>query len=281
MGDIYLHVDGAQTGPYPPVQVRQMLSQGKIANETLAWHEGLSEWKPVGTVLAAFPAPVAAAAPPVAAAAFGPPPTPKKAMSGCSMAAVIVGSLVVLLFILPCLAGIALGPITNGIKKAKESASMQTTRAIALAMYQYATDHQGAYPDGKTSTEVFQKLIDGKYITNPVVFYVAMPGKTRATSPTLTAANVSYDVTSGVTADSPDSLPIVFCTGYTVSYSASSSAVPDSATSSPFPGTGGGLAVACKNNNARFIQAGADGTVTGFMPDDFNAGTKTYRQLRP
>jgi hypothetical protein len=276
MGDIYLHIDGAQTGPYPPAQVRQLLAQGKISNETLAWHEGLSEWKPVATVLAAFPA-----AETPAPAAFGPPPTSKKGLSGCSMAAIIVGSLFVLLFILPCLAGVFLGPINNGIKKAKESASMQTSRAIALAMFQYATDHQGAYPDGKTSTEVFQKLIDGKYISDPGMLYLAMPGKTRATSPTLTAANVSYDVTSGVAADSPDSLPIVFCTGYTVSYTAGASAVPDSATSSPFPGVGGGMAVGCKNNNARFINDSTDGTVPGFIAADFNAGTKTFRQLRP
>jgi type II secretory pathway pseudopilin PulG len=277
MNDLYLHVDGANTGPYPPAQVRQLLAQGKISGETLAWHEGMSEWKAVATVLAAFPV---AETP----AAFGPPPTPNKAMSGGALTAIIVGAVIVLLFIIPCLAGVALGPITLGIKKAKESASMQTTRALALAMYSYALDHNGTYPDGKTSTEVFQKLLDGKYITDPGLFYLAMPGKVRATSTTLTAANVSYDVTSGITSDSPDSLPVVFCTGYGVSYLAGANADPDSAASSPFPGTGaagGGMAVACKNNNARFITAGVDGTIVGFIAPDFNPGPKMYRQLKP
>ena len=283
MSDIYLHVDGAQTGPYQPAQVRQLLAENKIAGETLAWREGLSEWAPVATVLAAFP--VAGVPPAAPVPSVTPVPSAKKGMSGCMITAIILGCLAAAgLVILPCLAGIALGPITMGIKAAKGSASMQTTRAIALAMYQYEIDHQGAYPDGSTSTEVFQKLVDGKYITNPGIFYIVMPGKVRATSTTLTAQNVCYDVTSGITADSPDSLPVVFCTGYTVSYNAGASAVPDSATSIPFTGPGtafGGIAVAYKSNNAYFKRAGADGTVTGFIPADFNPGTKTYRQLRP
>jgi len=275
MSDIYLHVDGAQTGPYQPDQVRQLLAEGKISAETLAWHQGLSEWAPVATVLVAFPA---AGAP----VAFGPPPSAKKQTSGILQAVIIVGVVFIAIFVFSCLAGIVVGPITAGIKQAHESMSMQACRTIGVAMFTYAAAHNGAYPDGATSTEVFQKLLDGKYITDPGLFYLAMPGKTKATSPTLTSANVSYDVTSGVTADSPDAVPVVFCTGYTVVYIGGVSASPDPAASTPFPGKlSPGIAVAYKNNGAQFLKAEPDGTVPNFIPAGFDPGTKTYRQLRP
>jgi type II secretory pathway pseudopilin PulG len=283
VSDIFLHIDGQQSGPYPPAQVRQFLAEKRISAETLAWHEGLSAWAPVGTVLAAFPP--ASVPPPVM-----PPPAPamppipaKKKMSGCLLAFLIaIGALIVAIPVLSCLAGLALGPITVGIKKAKESASMQTSRAIALAMFQYADDHNGAYPDGKTSTEVFQKLLDGKYISDPGLFYLEMPGKTKATSSTLTAENVSYDVTWGVTSSSSGSTPLVFCTGYIVTYTAGASAARDSTSPTPFPGPDrllAGLAVAYKDNNARFLQG--DETVPNFVPPDFDAGTVTHHQLKP
>jgi len=273
MPDIYLHVEGQQTGPYQPAQLRQLVAEGKISAETPAWYDGLAAWSTVSAILAAFPA---AGSPP----SYPPPPPPqapaKKGMNGCLLAAIIVGAVFGGIFVLSCLAGIALGPITNGIKKAKESMSMQQARAIELAMFCYANDNNGAYPDGKTSTEVFQKLIDGKYISDPGIFYVAMPGKTKATSNTLTADNVCYDVTSGVTADSPDDLPVVFSTGYDVTYAAGASATQDRALT-PFPGIG----VAYKSNSARFIQAGPDRAVPGFIPANFDPGNKTYQQLRP
>jgi hypothetical protein len=287
MGDIFLHLEGKQAGPYSLAQVRQYLAEGRISGETLAWHPGLSEWEPVANVLVVSPVSGVAPVPP-APRVFGPSAqasaTAKKEMNGCLLAAIIGGVALASLFVLSCLAGIALGPINAGIKIAKENASMQTSRAIGLAMYQYAADHNGAYPDGKTSTEVFQKLLDGKYISDAGLFYLAMPGKTKAASSTLTAENVSYDVTSGVTASSSDAVPVVFCTGYTFTYAAGASAARDPASSTPFPGPGKrftGLAVTYKNNNARFIQADDDGTVPYFIPAGFDAGTATYRQLKP
>ena len=278
MRDIYLHAAGQQTGPYQPDQLRQMVAEGKVTAGTIAWYQGLSEWTSVDNVLASLSTD---GVPPIPSTPAKSPPA-KKGMNGCLLAAIIGVCALLALFVFSCLAGIALGPITTGIKKAKENISLQTSRAIALAMFQYANDNQGAYPDGKTSTEVFQKLIDGNYVSDPAIFYIAgMPDKIRPSSKTLTAANVCYDVTSGVTSDSPDSVPVVFCTGYTITYSPGASAQPDATTSAPFPGLGGGMTVAYKNNAARFINASADGTVPAFIPADFSPGTKTYQQLRP
>ena len=279
MPEIYLYLEGRQNGPYQIVQIRQLISEGKISAETPAWYQGLTEWSTVAKALAAFPA---EEVPPVF---IPPPPTPplpplpvKKGINGCLLAAIIVGVAGFIgIFVLSCLAGIALGPITKGIEKARESMAMQQARSIELAMFSYAKDHQGAYPEGKSSTEIFQKLLDEKYISNPGVFYISMPGKTRATSDTLAADNVCYDITSGAGPDSPNDLPLVFSTGYTVTYTAGSSATRDPGAQIPFPGMG----IAYKDNRARFIPSGPDGTIPNFISHDFDPGTMTYQQLRP
>jgi hypothetical protein len=167
-------------------------------------------------------------------------------------------------------------------------------------MFQYANDNN-AYPDGKSSTEVFQKLVDGNYISDPAILYVAMPGKTRGgAGAQLKPENVGYDVTSGIQTNSPDGLPIVFLTGFRIDYRPGGAAV---SLVRPFPGiqqrpegwlqsvTGGpvdpipGLPVAYKNNNAFFHdgQIGADGmgVVTNAVPADFDAHGQIYRQLTP
>jgi len=286
MPDIYLHIDGQQTGPYQLDQVRQMLAEGKVSAQTMAWYQGLNEWVMLAKVLATF-------RPEGTPPAFAPPPPPppppsqpvpaKKGMNGCLLAALIVGAVAFVgLFVVSCLAGIALGPITKGIEKAKENMAMQRTRQIGIAMVTYANDHNGAYPGGNTSTEVFQKLLDGKYITDPSVFYLAMTGKTKPASDKLTAENVCFDVTSGVTSDSSGDLPVVFSTGYTVTYSPGAGATRDPGVQLPFPG----IVVAFKSNRAQWMgspnyRVGPDGSIDQFIPATFDPGAKIYQQLKP
>ncbi len=87
---------------------------------------------------------------------------------------------------------------------------MQQGRQIGQMMFSYATDNVqngNAYPDGNSSTEVFQKLLDGGYATDPTLFYVPMPGKVEPVKgQKLKPENVSWDVTSGVSSNSPDGL---------------------------------------------------------------------------
>jgi len=275
MADIFLHIDGEQKGPYSPEQVREMLAAGEITPDTLAWHAGLSEWRSVAALLAPPPPPAGALPPP-------PPTAAQKGLSGWVIALIVCGCLLVLC--LPCCCGVALGPITVGIKKAKETASIQQARAISLAMSAYATDHNGNYPDGKTSTEVFQKLLDEKYVTDPAIFYVEMPGKTKATSGPITSQNVSFDVTSGVNSSSSDAVPVVFLTGYIVTYTPGASAVRDSSSATPFGGTDtrtSGIAVAFKDNSARFHNSLRDESINEFIPPEFDASGHTYTQLKP
>jgi hypothetical protein len=87
-------------------------------------------------------------------------------------------------------------------------------RIIANALNAYA-EKNGKYPDGKSSTEVFQELLDGKFISDPSVFYVPFPGKMQAIpGQALKPENVSWYITS-CPVQGPDdfaTFPLVFIT---------------------------------------------------------------------
>jgi len=198
-------------------------------------------------------------------------------MNGCLLAAIIAAVAGFIGFvIISMLTAIALPSMTKAMAMAKQTAATQQARAISLMMLQYSIDNN-AYPEGKTSTEVFQKLLDGKYATDPAIFYFRMAGKTKPTSSKLTPENVCFDVTSGAEPGSQDDVPLVFSTGYTLSYTAGASASPVAGTVFPFKG----LAVCYKSNSAKFLKADSDGTVPGVLPANFDPGTKTYTQLTP
>lgn len=48
----YLHISGAQRGPYTFRHVDHLLNSGLIAAETLYWREGLEQWEPVTNLVA-------------------------------------------------------------------------------------------------------------------------------------------------------------------------------------------------------------------------------------
>jgi hypothetical protein len=48
----YLHISGAQRGPYTIPQIDHLLHSGLIAEETLYWREGLEQWQPVTSLVA-------------------------------------------------------------------------------------------------------------------------------------------------------------------------------------------------------------------------------------
>jgi len=104
-----------------------------------------------------------------------------------------------------------------------------------------------------------------------------MDGKTKPTSSKLTPENVCFDVTTGATADSPDSLPLVYSTGYVISFTAGDNALPIDRNKVPWSGIG----VFTKGNQANFLQADETGTVANLMPTGFNSGKNAYQQVTP
>jgi prepilin-type N-terminal cleavage/methylation domain-containing protein len=201
--------------------------------------------------------------------------------------------LLVVIGIIAILAGVALGPITNGIKKAKQSGGMQTAHVIGLSMYSYANDNSQIYPDssGTGAGGVAQALLAGGYVSDPSIFYISggaaskWTGTTAAAATGIGATNVSFDFAgsgTGVTGSGWSSvnysfMPIMWSTtvgtgstpvnvtGGNVANTAIT-AVP--AATTPFQTAG--LAVFYINNSAKFVN-GANGTVT-LVPAASNGG---------
>jgi len=178
---------------------------------------------------------------------------------------------------------------------------MQNARSIGLCMFQYAVDNDGKYPEGNSSTEVFQKLIDGKYIDDPSFFYLPLPGKIKASlGQRLKPENVCWDITCCLDSITPEQIPVVFMTGYKIDY------VSGSATLlvKPYPKSeeplwrewlrGGpertitrspGIPVCYKSNSAKYIKLdtspNAKGIIPHFIDPSFSPNANIYRQLTP
>ena len=168
----------------------------------------------------------------------------------------------------------------TGLKQTQQDAWILQIHQIGLALFAYSNDNNQNFPDGKSSTEVFQKLLDGNYITDPGVFFVPLPGKTKALpGQRLKPENVSFDVTCCVDADVSDVLPLIFITGYKVTYAPGGSAVPRV---KPYPS---GIVAYYKGTSSKFIIPGsspdANGSIANFVPVDFDPKGKTYHQLTP
>lgn len=174
--------------------------------------------------------------------------------------------------------------------QARQNQATLQSRTIGTELWQYAQDHAGKYPEGKSSTEIFQKLLDEKYVSDPTLFYYPLPGKVKPETSTLQPDNVSWDVTCCVDSTSPDNLPVVFLTGCKITYQAGAKAV---LLQQPIPRSWSDwwhntpqpihfVAVCSKSMSATSLRnPDADGSFPNFIPADFDAKGKTYRQLTP
>jgi hypothetical protein len=179
---------------------------------------------------------------------------------------------------------------------------MSQSREIGEAVFNYGARNRTnlyhfGFPAGASSTEVFQKLLDDHDVTDPTIFYVAMLGKVRPVpGRKLRPENVSFDLTVSVDSQDTDDLPLVFLTGYRVTYMPGAAAVP---LIKPLPRFGverprwwllggetvqwqgeNGQAVYYKGDKATWLHAQGD-SVPNFVPASFDANGKTYQQLTP
>jgi hypothetical protein len=189
---------------------------------------------------------------------------------------IVVGLILIFLgvvLVLPMMRGRLLSPHSDPVN--------QTVRTIGVAMYAYAMDHNGAYPTGKSSTEVFQKLVDEGYVTEPAMFCcdeLKMPGKSKATSGKLKPENVCWDVTIPLDAAPSDDVPVVFSSGYRINYVPGGDATP--ILSAPKPRYDG-VSVCYHSNSASWQEGQPDGIVPNFISPDFKPDGKKYVQLTP
>lgn len=47
---VYLAIDGESTGPYSESELREKIEDGSLDRSTLAWTQGMDEWKPAGNI---------------------------------------------------------------------------------------------------------------------------------------------------------------------------------------------------------------------------------------
>jgi prepilin-type N-terminal cleavage/methylation domain-containing protein len=194
--------------------------------------------------------------------------------------------LLVVIGIIAILAGVALGPITNGIKQAQHNTAMQTGRQIGQMCFSYSTDNTangGAYPADSTGLAIAQDLINSNYATDPGVFGVAQQaGYTKATSSgttsTLVQKSVSWsfttlttNTTGGINSSTSDLMPLVFFNnGFGTAIASTLQATPSTqinenyTTGAPFGSDG--AAIFYKGNNAVYVKAGTGGAPAGYVP---------------
>ena len=206
----------------------------------------------------------------------------------------------------------SLGPIAPGNKYTWAGAQMGRAHEIGYLMLCYAANHNGKFPDGNSSTEVFQKLLDagGSYgypDVDSTIFYVPLSGKIRPVAgQKLKPENVCWDVTFCMDSSSSDLLPLVFLTGYKVTYVPGGTAVPIIKPYPPYtriwshgwngaadPAENPGIAVCYKGNKTTFRQLyfsqntdgsytkNPDAVIPNFISSDFDAKGHTYCQLTP
>lgn len=202
--------------------------------------------------------------------------------------------LLVLLGILALLAAVSFGPISAHFEQSRINASVEKARNLNILLSQYATDNNEVYPVGLgtsapgTSEGIARNLLDAKYAQDVGEF--ALRGATKYSGTAedysdFTAANISWDFTSGVnaltgiTTSAPDLLPMLYCTGETVTYATGANL----SLSGKGPFAMKGIVVAYKGNNAVFIPATANETILvarSFISPQFK-DKEPYTQIKP
>jgi len=219
--------------------------------------------------------------------------------------------------ILLLFSGMAIGPLSGTPEQMKPLQAGYDTQLIALFLHRYAADHHGEYPPGKNSTEVFQALLDGGYNYQlDIVYRPGSPGKTAPTydqGQKLKPENVCYDITVPVGENAPPGLPLVFMTGYRITYAPGAAAVP---LSDEIRSRNPSMAVFYNDGSFAFFRNAwwwfgkgeyrqttggfqnvnytlddgsgqrsgrlhSDGTITNFIPSTFDAAGVKYQQLTP
>ncbi len=192
--------------------------------------------------------------------------------------------LIVTGLILIFVVAVALGPMmVKNITKRSSRSSVSDAKMIEIALFSFAQDHSGKYLTGKSSTEIFQKLIDEKYLDDSTELCTQsplVPGKTEATSDRLRPENVCWDLTVPMDDKSSDFLPVVFLTGYRINYMQGGTAVPLFSSSESGPP---GIAVCYHGGSATWLKNDGqpDGIVMNFISSNFKPEGKNYVQLTP
>jgi hypothetical protein len=94
---IYLYQENQQVGPYTLDQIKELMASGKVSHDTPSWHDGLSEWVPVTSLM------------PVVTKANLPPPIPNPPASKANNNRFGWKTILIVAFILVLVGGCVVG----------------------------------------------------------------------------------------------------------------------------------------------------------------------------
>jgi prepilin-type N-terminal cleavage/methylation domain-containing protein len=187
--------------------------------------------------------------------------------------------LLVVIAIIAILAGVALGPITNGIKQAKHNTAMQGARTVGQLCFNYATDNTtggNRYPwaTGNTAAAIATLLVTSGYATDGAIFVVnGQAGVSPSSSTTIIASNISWSFTSDVGGtqgllNCGDGIPVVYFNNGQGASIAPTWPAPGAAVTvgTTAPQGQDGVAVYYKGNNATYIKSTTAGSCPAFIP---------------
>jgi hypothetical protein len=205
--------------------------------------------------------------------------------AGASRLQLVFGMVVAIIFLAVIIAFASRYQYLHGTDRGVDSA-----RTLNTLLAQYATDNDGVYPVGEgtraegKSEGIALDLLLNNYTPNPDIFAV---GETPGYSGTakdyadLGPENLSWDftaganATTGIRADAPDSLPVLYTTGETVDYRPGQGVTLSG--NGPF-GTRG-MIVALKSGAVTYRPA-SNNVATALVSPDLK-DTGTYTQIRP
>lgn len=169
-------------------------------------------------------------------------------------------------------------------KSTASPASISHARQLGTILFTWASDHNFTYPDGSSSTEVFQRLMDEGYLEPKVavdLLYIrGMPGKVPYPgSGPLKPEHVSWDLVAPVKDNANDRLPLLVSTGWELIFLPGAPAEIRDKRLLNDPDTIKGLFVYRKGNSADYIPQ-EEVLNQPLMPEQMDL-FRGYRQLRP
>jgi prepilin-type processing-associated H-X9-DG protein len=118
--------DGQQYGPITAEQLRQWLTEGRVNTQTQVQPDGVTDWKPLGSLLE-----FASSTPPPLTPSPAPAPLASPKTSGLAIASLVLGILGFCSYGLTAIVGLILGLV--GLRRINRSQGMLSGKRLAIA----------------------------------------------------------------------------------------------------------------------------------------------------
>lgn len=162
---IHIGRSGQQLGTFSPEQIRAALASGQLRPDDIAWHEGLADWAPLGSLVALLaPPPVAPASPVMAAqparSASAAPKEQKPAKGSPWKRRIILWA------VLAMIAGITVPLVPEARSRLALALHGKKAQSLAAACTLYASQHEGGFP-AQLEDLVKEKYVSGESLRCP------------------------------------------------------------------------------------------------------------------